>query len=149
MTKWILIIVVLISGGIMGYLYVDLQRMEQNITTLPAPDAPNTIRIVHAFKDGVHRFSGQIKLPHSCYAVQTNALRDPVNAPLELTIAVTTKNNLLEQAICSQITTRYPIEVIAEAPENVVSTLRIDDVEHPVRFVESTWQSSGGATMSQ
>lgn len=133
----------------MAYLYMDLQRMEQNVASLPKPDAPNTIRVVHAFKDGIHRYSGQIKLPHSCYSVQTDALRDSVSAPLELVLAITTKDNLLDQAICSQITTRYPFEVIAEAPEDVVATLRINDEPRPVRIVEVTWQSTGGATMAQ
>lgn len=149
MTKWLFLVVLVISGGIMTFLYVDLQRMEQNIDALPKPDAPNTIRVVHAFKDGIHRYSGQIKLPHSCFSVHTDALRDSVSAPLELILAITTKDNLLEQAICSQITTRYPFEVIAEAPENVVATLRINDEERPIRIVETTWQSTGGATMAQ
>lgn len=141
MTKWIAAIVLIISGSILGYLYVELNKVESGTAQLPPPEAENTVRVVHSYKDGVHRYAGQIKLPHSCYAVGAEAVI-PFEEPSKVTIALITKDNLLSEKICSSIRTRYPFEVIADAPENAVVTLTQDGVVQPIKIIETNWQDS-------
>lgn len=143
MTKWIVIVVLIISGAILGYVYVQLNNMEPSTVTATQAEAPNTIHLVHSYKDGIHRFAGQIKLPHSCYAVTSEAVIPP-DDPSKINIVLTTKDNLLNEKICLSITTRYPFEVIADAPQNITTTLTIDGVVQPIAMTETGWQDSQG-----
>lgn len=143
MTKWIVIIVLVISGSILGYVYIQLNNVESG-TSIPVPVEPeNTIHIVHSYKDGIHRFAGQIKLPHSCYTVTADAVI-PLDDTSKMNIALTTKDNLLSEKICSSIRTRYPFEVITDAQQNITTTLTIDGALQPIKITETNWQDSQG-----
>ena len=143
MTKWIVIIVLIISGAILGYVYVQLNNMEPSVVTGTPAEEPNTIHLVHSYKDGIHRFAGQIKLPHSCYGVTAEAVIPP-DDPTKVNIALITKDNLLSEKICLSIPTRYPFEVIADAPQNITTTLTINGVVQPISTTETAWQDSQG-----
>lgn len=143
MIKWIALIVLIISGSILGYLYVELDKVRSGAIEAPPVELENTIHIVHSYKDGIHRYAGQIKLPHSCYSVVSEAIisRDD---PSKINITITTKDNLLSEKICSSIRTRYPFEVIADAPQDMKTTLTIDGISQPIKITETDWQDSQG-----
>ena len=143
MTKWIVLIVLIISGSILGYLYVELNKIESGTAALAPVEALNTIHVVHSYKDGIHRFAGQIKLPHSCYTVSPEAV-SPSDDTSKINIALVTKDNLLSEKICSSIRTRYPFEVIADAPQDVTVTLTIDGIAQPIKLTETNWQDAQG-----
>ncbi len=143
MSKWIALIVIIIAGSILGYLYIDLKNLELNPTELPVVEVPNTVRIVHSFSDGIHRYTGSIKLPHSCFSINTEIERDPkING--DIVLSITTKNNITEQSFCSQIPTRYQFETIIEAPEESHLVLRVDDIPRPTKIIETQWTNPTG-----
>lgn len=143
MTKWIVVIALILSVSILGFVYVQLNNVGSDAASTTSVEAPNTIHILHSYKDGVHRFAGQIKLPHSCYRVASDAVIPP-DEPRNITITLNTTDNLLSEKICSSIPTRYPFEVIADAPQDAVATLTIDGVTQPIKITETNWQDSQG-----
>lgn len=143
MIKWIALVVLIVSASILGYLYVELNKISSGAVVAPPVELENTIHIVHSYKDGIHRYAGQIKLPHSCYSVDGEAII-PLDDPSKINIAITTKDNLLSEKICSSIRTRYPFEVIADAPQDIRTTLTIDGILQPIKIVETDWQDSQG-----
>ena len=147
MIKWIILVVLIVSGAILGYIYTQLSNTPTDTAALSQVEAPNTVHVIHSYKDGIHRFIGQIKLPHSCYSVKTDVLSDPKD-PSVLVLSLTTKNNILDEKICANIQTRYPFEVIADAPEHIQTTMTIDGTEVPLRVTETQWQDSRGTVLN-
>ncbi len=120
--------------------------MESDPTLLPPAQIINSVRVFHSHKDDIHRFTGQIKLPHSCFTVTSVVVQDP-KIPNVVKLELTTKDNLLDQKFCSQFTTRYPFEVIADAPKDITTTLTVDGVNRPIQIVETDWVSPVGTTI--
>ncbi len=143
MTKYLAIIVLIISGSILGYLYVKLDKIGSGTIIAPPLEQENTVYVVHSYQDGIHRFAGQIKLPHSCYTVNAKA-ESPSNDSSKVNIILTTEDHLLDEKICSSIRTRYPFQVIADAPQNVTTTLILDGVVQPIKITETNWQAPQG-----
>ena len=144
MTKWLIIITLAITLGIFGVLYTQSIRQS---TTAGGADAQsgNAIPVVHSFKDGVHQYSGQLKLAHSCYTVTAETQGDPGDAKNQH-IILTVVDNMARQGFCSQIVTRYPFDVILDAPEDVNTTLMVNGALVPMNIRETTWHNptSGG-----
>ena len=61
MTKWLIIITLAITLGIFGVLYSQSTRQSSPAGGADAQSG-NAIPVVHSFKDGVHQYSGQLKL---------------------------------------------------------------------------------------
>lgn len=144
MLKWIIAIAFVITAVILGVLYVEIKKMEQDPDLIPiSAQKKDRVPLVHAYVDGIHRYVGELKLPHSCFSVSTEVLRDPKD-PLLAHIRVTTKDNMLEERICSRFTTGYAFETLIDAPEELTIVLFVDDKE--TRYIEqrSTWQSPKG-----
>lgn len=138
MIKWILIVVSVISAGVMCYVYVSLEAMQHNPVTIPKPLPPT--RVYHAFSAGVHRYSGEIRLPHSCYTITAETKKTEEDPP-RIRIDIKTTNNILDQKVCLQIETGYQFEVIADANEDTPFYLTVDRRERPIRVVEVDWES--------
>lgn len=147
MLKWIVIAVAIIAGSIMTYFYVNLENMQGNLHTLPPVEEQGTVRVLHAFQDGLHRLVGQLRLPHSCYSVTSDVMLDPKNAEV-IIVALKTKDNILEQGFCSQITTSYPFDHHIEASQSAIITLTVDGKPTPIRIVETKWQSPKGVILN-
>ena len=142
MIKWILTIVILISSAILGYMYVELEQISSTPEIIPIPTT-NTVRIVDAYSDGVHRFTGQVRLGHSCYSLDTAVHADPKD-PNVVIITLTSKDKMLDQKLCAQIPTAYPFEEVFEGPSTMTARLVLDEKELPVRLIKTAWQSPGG-----
>ncbi|KKU79074.1 MAG: hypothetical protein UY04_C0018G0010 [Parcubacteria group bacterium GW2011_GWA2_47_7] len=145
MYKWIFLIVLIISGGILWLLYTNIDKLEKTPGEVPVSSA-NIVRITHSFKDEVHRFTGEIKLPHSCYAIKTEIVPDSTKENA-LVISITSTDRMLAQSICMNLPTRYPFEVITEAPEDVNYELRVDGKILSIRVTEVDWASAEGTLL--
>lgn len=148
MLKWITFLVIIIAGSILSYFYIELKNLEETPTLLPPIETPNTVRIVHSFSDGIHRYTGNIKLPHSCYSLQTQMIQSP-DLEKVVTLSIETKNSITEQRFCSQIPTRYQFETIADAPEDVHLILRVDGVVRPTSIKETAWTNPTGTIITK
>ena len=142
MTKWIIITSLFIALGIFGFFY----RQAMNDSSLADPDAAanvpaaNEVVMVHSFNDGVHRYAGQLRLAHSCYSVTAETIGDPADHRIQhITLKVI--DNMAKEGFCSQITTRYPFEVILDAPQDITTTLEVNGAVVTTKIVEVAWQN--------
>lgn len=142
--KWVIAFTIVIAAGIMGYFYVGLMK-DTAKPTVAVSNATSTrsIPMYHAFKDGEHRFSGQIPLPHSCYILDAEAIHDPKNHNI-VTIALKTQDKMLDQAICAQIKTNYPFQVLAEGPQDIDIRASFNGEDIGVKLTDTEWQSTAG-----
>ena len=142
--KWVIAFAIVISVGIMGYFYVGLMK-----DTSAPPVAVSTattsrsILIYHAFKDGEHRFIGQIPLQHSCYSLDAEAVHDRKD-PNIVVITLKATDKMLDQPICAKIRTPYPFQVLAEGPQDIDIRAAFNGEEVAVKLMETEWQSSAG-----
>lgn len=148
MIKWIAFIVIIITGSILGYFYVELKTLEETPSELPLVANTNAVRIVHSFGDGIHRYTGYIKLPHSCYAITTETYKD-LKQSNDVVVSITTKNNMTEQQFCSQISTRYQFEAVEDAPESARLILRVDGIVRPTTIIETDWTNPRGTIITK
>lgn len=140
MTTKIILAAATITLLVLGYFYWELTILQQQApNVLPLPE--NAVVLMHSFKDGTHRYAGEITLEHSCYSVTAEMLTDPID-PSNLAISIKTVDNLLNERLCVHIPTRYPFTVTVNAPLKVVVALRINGVETPTAFVETKWQDA-------
>ncbi len=146
MIKIILISVLFISSAVLGYLYLQIQKIENEVSSQNIPD-PNAVRIVHSYKDDVHRFAGRIRLPHSCYTLHAEVRTDESDLSLQH-IVLTATDNILEQQVCAQIPTIYPFEVLSEHSKDVTVALTLNGEKFPVRMQEVLWQSATGTYLN-
>ncbi len=139
-----LLIVLIISGGILGYMYVQLEQGDNSVATSTAPIAERkSVRIFDGYNDGVHRYDGQIRLPHSCYSVSISIKPDPEDAHTAI-ITLVTKDNMLDLTLCVQIPTAYPFEEVYDAPADTAIRLMLNGKELPVHVIKTNWVSPKG-----
>lgn len=146
MAKWILIFSLVAAGIILVYFGKDLVTGEPHHQTAVPPSA-NVITITDSFKDGLHRYTGEIQLPHSCYSIAVDARRDALN-PHKVLLTLMTRDGMTDMSLCFKIPTRYPFETVVEAPLDTTPTLFIDDKETPTRVVETPWQNPKGTILN-
>jgi hypothetical protein len=142
--KWIISIAIVVSVGVMAYFYVMLEKNagDQSVVVQTATSS-RSISIIHAYKDGEHRFVGQIKLPHSCYSLTSDASHDPKD-PSSITVRLTSVDKMLDQTLCAKIPTNYPYQVVTDGPEKIEVHATLNDEDLGVRLTETDWQSSAG-----
>lgn len=142
--KWVIALTIVITAGIMGYFYVGLMKdSAKPIVAVSNATSTRSVPMYHAFKDGEHRFSGQIKLPHSCFALDAEAVHDTKNSKIVI-IELKTKDKMLDQAMCAQIPTNYPFQVLAEGPEDIDIRASFNGEDIGVQLTNTEWQSSSG-----
>lgn len=141
--KWVFITAIIISSGILVYFYEEINKTPATptIASISTSTSARSIQIIHAFKDGEHRFSGSVRLSHSCYTLDAEAKHDPKDIS-NITIELRTKDNLLDQPVCAQIPTNYPFEVLAEAPEDIMLEVHLNNENIVVHEKKVDWQSS-------
>ena len=147
MGKWIALFSVLIAGSSLWFIL-----LRPGIETGgDAPDMissdPRALTITHAFKDGVHRYDGVLRLSHSCYYVESDVAYDHRNATV-LTLILKTKDRMLEQNLCIKIPTRYPFELVTDAPQEVTTILLVDGVQIPIKLIETDWVNPRGTILN-
>lgn len=143
--KWIIITATIISSGVLVYFYNNINKNVPSPITTPVSTGSSTrsIQIIHSFKDGEHRFIGSIRLSHSCHSVNADTIHNPKDMR-NITIELTTKDNILDQPVCAQIPTNYPFEVLAEAPEDITLAVLLNNEQLTVREKKVEWQSAAG-----
>ena len=147
MLKWILFSSLIASLFVIGYFYVNIKQLE--VTPSKGKlDTPSTITLVHASKDGIHRYTGYIKLAHSCFTIESEVISDQT-ADTEFTILITSTNHIAEQKSCFQIPTRYPFDITAEGSENPTVTLKVDNLLRPIKIIDTSWTNARGTTVTQ
>jgi len=100
----------------------------------------NRVAVTHAWKDGIHKYTGTFLLPHSCFSVnQTGTLQEEA-----IVIGFDVEDRLNVEKTCLKITTRYPFTIIVEAPENVPAIFFLNGEEVPSKVRELDWQSASG-----
>jgi hypothetical protein len=143
MLRWIIAISLLISAAIAGFFYWEIQKNEGELPSY-APLRTTTvgeevITIHHAFQDGVHKFSGRIRLPHSCYAVDPVITKDKAE-PSKMLMTLHIEDHMLDLKVCVQLPTTYEFETIAEGDRAITLSLNIGGKNRPIVLNEVPWQ---------
>lgn len=119
MGKRIFIIVFLITAGIFGFFYYDLNYSEKSMVVGDGASTSETVFTArHYYKDGVHKLLGEITLPHSCYEVNKR-IQKTSNFPEKFTVIIVATDHFLDQPVCANFRTKYPFVLVFEADENV------------------------------
>ncbi len=114
---------------------------------LPSSHAPaqslgshNNIAAAHAWKDGIHQYTGTFLLPHSCFRVkQSGEYKDNHNI-----ISFQVEDVIETEKTCTKIKTRFPFLVIIESPENTPVTFLLNGEEVPSKIRSVAWGSAAG-----
>lgn len=144
--KWMFLLVLIIAGGILSFLYINLDKAGVAPATPGLDSSTKEVVVIHSFKDGTHRFSGEIKLPHSCYSIDADTAIDPKKINT-LTIQITTRDRSREWSPCANFATGYEFSVIADASEDVSYSLEVDGKQQRMSARESKWESSTGTVV--
>jgi hypothetical protein len=100
----------------------------------------NRVAVTHAWKDGMHRYTGTFLLPHSCFVVdQSGSFQNG-----KITIMFDVEDRIATEKTCINITTRYPFTVLVEAPKDMLPIFFLNDEEVPAKIRELEWQSAAG-----
>ncbi len=138
------LIVFIISGGILGYMYTQLEQTDGSQATSTAPIAlSKAVRIFDGYNDGVHRYDGQIRLPHSCYSVAIS-IKPDLETPGTIIISLVTTDKMLDLTLCAQLPTAYPFEEVYDAPADTPVRLMLNGRELPVHVVKTNWVNPKG-----
>jgi|GEM_PF-4090088 len=142
MVKWIVFIVLVLSGAALSFFYLQIKDLEKNPAKLPTAVAADAVTLAHAYRDGAHRYAGIISLPNSCHTVNARVVRDS-KFPENFELRVETKDMQLETAFCSQLRSRYQFSVLEEGPEKINLRLLINGKEREYKLSEGQWQNDG------
>ena len=123
MGKWIALSFIILSGSVLAYLYIELQTTQLDTEVIAPPQSVHAIRVTHSFKDGIHRFVGEVKLPHSCYELTLDENPSHQKDPKKFTIILTSTDRMLDQRLCAKISTRYPFEAIIDKASRLMCGL--------------------------
>ncbi len=107
----------------------------------------DVIAVTHMYKDGTQRYVGEVKLPHSCYSIRQEFVRDPMD-DTRGTIVITSTDKLLEMRVCSSISTGYAFDVLTDSEKPLTVTLTLDGVEKTISVRDRPWQSARGTTVN-
>jgi hypothetical protein len=146
MNKWFVSVIFITALLVLGYFISTLEQTTTEPATSTIND-PRAVVLVHAYQDGTHRYTGELRFPHSCFALETNTLRD-LKDPSAVIITVKSTDRIIEQRLCAQVSTRYPFGTLVDGPEKLNTTLLVDDKKVPVRIVETAWQNPNGTIMN-
>jgi hypothetical protein len=142
--KKIYTIAFLLSVAVMGFLYYKLNANTAPETVVVSTvETTRSISIIHAYKDGEHRFIGQIRLPHSCFALNVEANHDKYD-PSIISIDLTGTDKMLDETLCANIPTYYPFEIITEASQDIAIHATYNGEPLRVKLTDTSWQSSAG-----
>lgn len=141
MLKWVLLISAIIGGSVLfvfiseiknpDFLPIDLK------ITKPAPKS-DVLNIVHQYKDGVHRFSGSIVLPHSCYVISRSAFVAPDDQNTAL-LEFATEDISRRSTACALIPTSYGFDMIVDKWGDLKPRVFIDNKEQPITEEKRMW----------
>ena len=132
----ILLFILLALGGalwtyfIYGPKNISLSSREGTV----ASQLEGQIPIIHAYNDGIHRFTGTIRLPHSCYALHASTTYVPGNteSPGAIEVALITTDLETGERTCFSIPTSYAFDVAEEGLRD--ATLRVTVNGEPTLF---------------
>ncbi len=99
----------------------------------------STVVVTHSYDSGIHRFTGDIKLAHSCYDLRLNENGGDPYDRSKFAIILNSSDRMLEQRLCAKIATRYPFQLVVDGPEDMKVTLTLNGVEMPIEIKETQW----------
>lgn len=140
MFRAVVILGIIISGAIFaGFYYVVNSDARGGIVPQATPLNP-LVEITSSSDSGYYRFTGEIKLPHSCYRLLTSVKlkeSDPTVARIDLTSQDITETS----SACARYPTRYDFDLIQAGDASLRPELTLDGVTIPVQVVLKPWDS--------
>lgn len=138
MMKFIFFGVLLFSSVGLWFIFTHLEE-ERSAPLSLGIYGTSTVTVTHSYDSGVHRFTGEIKLPHSCYDLRLDENGADPYDPSKFTIILKSSDLMLEQRLCAKIMTRYPFQLVADGPEHMEVTLTLNGTKLPMQLKETSW----------
>lgn len=130
---------ILFAAALFALFYaVTTQDARDGIIPPPPRAVPEAVTIFAQYQDGIHRFTGEIPLPHSCYLL-TRSVEARSSNPKVAVINIRTEDKSAILDTCSHITTRYPFDVTYAGEANVTPIIEVDGTAIPVKVVRREW----------
>lgn len=127
----------------MGYVYIGFNKTPVEVPVVATTTPTETITVAHAYKDGEHRFIGQVKLPDSCYAFNAEAIHDQKRQNV-IIIVLNASDKKINQSQCSQLPTFYPFQVLSDGAEDSIIEAKLNGEKINLNLKTTEWQSSTG-----
>jgi hypothetical protein len=148
MLKWVILSAIVIGGGTLAFFNWQIQKMEADPSKIPANVvSEGGIRLFHAFNSGVHRYVGEVKLPHSCFSLSSEVVRDQRQQSTAL-IKLHSTDKRLERTVCSGFSTPYGFDVLIEAPADLSVSVQLNGKPLRVTLVQTAWESGVGTVIT-
>lgn len=140
MLKLIIFAVLIFSTMGLWFTIVQLNNSANNPSVIGV-HGTSTVRVTHSYDSGIHRYTGEIRLPHSCFDLRLNENgADPFD-PSRFVIILESSDRMLEQRLCAKIMTRYPFQLVVDGPPDMQVTLTLNGVSMPIQIKETAWQA--------
>lgn len=138
MIKFIIAGVLIVSSLGLWFIFAQLEKKEGAPLSL-GMQGTSTVIVTHSYDTGIHRFTGDIKLPHSCYDLRLDENGADPYDPTKFVIKLHSSDLMLEQRLCAKIATRYPFQMVVDGPENMKVRLTLNGMEMPMELKETAW----------
>lgn len=116
MWKVILILGLIFGGALLTVMYTVVND-DARSGIVPGAEGPlQTIALTAQYQNGVHRYYGEVKLPHSCYALDRSIDQSP-DDPKVIRITLNSTDKIGQISPCAQITTRYLFDLFLTGRE--------------------------------
>lgn len=146
--KWVVIISIILSGSLIWFIFQHLENLEENPENIPSHiPVGDKLLLNHGYREGHHLYSGEIKMPNSCYSI--NSRITMINAPKSIaTIHLTSVDERLKYTVCSQISSGIPFDVLIDGPEDMAVQLFVDGKERTFTLNPVPWNDQIRSSLS-
>lgn len=138
MIKFIIFGVLIFSSLGLWFIFSQLENNVSAPLSL-GMQGTSTVIVTHSYNSGIHRYTGYIKLPHSCYDLRLDENGGDPYDRSKYVIILHSSDRMLEQRLCGKIVTRYPFQLVVDGPEDMKVTLKLNGVEMPIELKETSW----------
>lgn len=149
MAKWVTLLTLLVFAVIIGFLYFGVSNNHaQTLLHTSSSSKHEVTKVLHQYKDGFHRYTGDLKLPHSCYLLSQTSEFDKDDTQHVL-LKITATDVSSTQQSCANIPTRYPLDIVVESSQELTPTLFVNNEEYPIVSENKDWSNPTGTIVNQ
>lgn len=138
MFKVVVTLGVIVSVVIFTGFYIVVRTDAQRGIVPQAPSLNPLVEVISRSQDGYYRFSGEVKLPHSCYRLHSSVTAD-ASDPSVIRIILTSEDNSGNLSTCARYPTPYPFDILQSSGTPLRPELFLDGAKIPVRVIEKPW----------
>jgi hypothetical protein len=138
MWKAILILGLIFGGALIAVMYTVVNEDVHGGIIPPTGSPLQTVALTAQYQNGVHRYYGEVKLPHSCYSLDRSIGQSP-DDPNIIRITLVSKDKTGQLSPCAQVTTGYPFDLFFPGRKDMRPEILLDGNILPLVVTEREW----------